>query len=97
MIIKGSGIPRKNGRRPYALDGREIITQHFVTRVTTPENPFAPHKHAKPELWYIIDGEAVVVIDGVDNCVEEGDLIVLDPWVEHGLRTGSEVTWICLG
>jgi len=97
MIIKGNDIPRKGGRRPYPLDGREIVMRHFVTRVTTPENPFAPHKHAQSELWYVIEGEAVVTIDGVDHPVESGDLIVLDPWVEHGLHTDSEVTWICLG
>ena len=97
MIIKGSAIPRENGRRPYDLEGREIAMRHFVTRVTTPENPFAPHKHEKPELWYIVDGEGLVTIDGVERPVESGDLIVLDPWVEHGLRTVSQVTWICLG
>lgn len=97
MIIKGNAIPRQNGRRPYDLEGREIVTRHFVTRVTTPENPFAPHKHAKPELWYVIEGEAQVAIDGVEHPVEGGDLIVLDPWVEHGLRTESRVHWICLG
>ena len=97
MIIKGNAISRQNGRRPYDLEGREISMRHFVTRVTTPENPFAPHKHAKPELWYIIDGAGLVTMDGVEHAVESGDLIVLDPWVEHGLRAESRVFWICLG
>jgi mannose-6-phosphate isomerase-like protein (cupin superfamily) len=97
MILKANTIPAKNGRRPYELEGREIVMRHFVTRVTTPENPFNPHKHAVPELWYIIEGEALVTIDGVDHPVESGDLIVIDPWVEHGLRTASRVAWICLG
>jgi len=55
------------------------------------------HKHAVPELWFIIDGEALVTLDGVEHPVESGDLIVIDPWVEHGLRTESRATWICLG
>lgn len=97
MILKANAMPAKNGRRPYELGGREVVVHHFVTRETTPENPFVPHKHAQPELWYIIAGEAVVSIDGVEHPVEGGDLIVLDPWVEHGLRTKSRVHWICLG
>ena len=97
MILKANAIPTKNGRRPYDLEGRELLVHHFVTRATTPENPFAPHKHAVPELWYIIEGEGLVEIDGVEHPVEAGDLIALDPWVEHGLRTTSKVTWICLG
>ena len=97
MIIKSNTIPLQNGRRPYELGGREILVHHFVTRETTPENPFEPHKHAVPELWFIIDGEALVTLDGVEHPVEGGDLIVIDPWVEHGLRTESRATWICLG
>jgi len=97
MILKASTIPIVSGRRPYELGEREIAVHHFVTRVTTPENSFKPHKHAVPELWYIIDGEALVTLDGVEHLVEGGDLIVIDPWVEHGLRAKTRATWICLG
>jgi mannose-6-phosphate isomerase-like protein (cupin superfamily) len=97
MIIKGSDIAIVNGRRPYELDGRQIVTKHFVTRVTTSDTPFRPHQHEQPELWFVIDGTAVVLLGGVDHPVESGDLIVIDPWVDHGLRTGSRATWICLG
>jgi mannose-6-phosphate isomerase-like protein (cupin superfamily) len=97
MVIRGKEIPATNGRRPYPLDGREIPVRHFVIRVTTPDNPFKPHQHEQPELWYIVDGEALVALDGQEHAVEGMDLVVIDPWVEHGLRTGSQATWICLG
>ena len=97
MIIKGSDIEAKSGRKPYALDGLVVQVKHFVVRVTTPENPFKPHKHGQPELWYIQDGEAIVSLDGIDRTVEAGDLIVIRAWIEHGLRTKREATWICLG
>jgi len=97
MVIRGREIPEKNGRRPYPLDGREFCVQHFVVRVTTPDNPFKPHKHERRELWYVVEGQALVSLDGQEQVVEETDLIVIDPWVEHGLRTESQATWICLG
>lgn len=96
-IIRGSSIEMIGGRRPYELSGREITLKHFVVRVTTPDNPFLPHKHQMPEMWFIIKGEGKVLLKGIEYDVEENDLIILDPWVEHGLRTESEVTWICLG
>jgi quercetin dioxygenase-like cupin family protein len=97
MILRGSELPEKNGRKPYELEGREVLVKHFVIRVTTPENPFKPHKHEQAELWYVIDGQALVSLDGQEQAVQGGDLIVIDSQVEHGLRTDSQATWICLG
>lgn len=97
MILKASEIEAPGGRRPYELGGRQITIRHFVTRVTGPDNPFKPHRHERPELWFLIAGEAIVSLDGVDHPVERGDLVVIDPWIEHGLRTDTEATWICLG
>ena len=74
-----------------------MVCRHFVVRVTTPDNPFKPHKHEQREIWFIIDGEALLSLDGTDHRVETGDLIELEPWVEHGLRTTGRVEWICLG
>jgi len=97
MIIKGGELPASGGRKPYPIEGRQVPIQHFVVRVTTPDNPFPPHKHEQGELWYIIEGQAIVTLDGQDHLVEAGDLIVLEPWIEHGLRTEGQVTWICIG
>ena len=97
MVIKGSEIQEQKGRKPYPLDGRQVLIEHLVVRTTTPSNPFEPHKHARRELWYIIEGQALVSLDGHEHAVEGQDLIVIDPWVEHGLRTEGQATWICLG
>lgn len=96
-IIKGSSIDMVKGRRPYELNGRVISTKHFVVRETKPENPFGPHKHEQSELWFIIKGKGKLLLNGVEYDVEENDLIILDPWIEHGLSTDGELTWICLG
>ena len=97
MILKSQDIPVVNGRKPYPLDGREVLTKHFVIRETTVDNPFGPHAHEQPELWFVISGEAIVKLGREESTVESGDLVVIDPWVEHGLRTISQATWICLG
>jgi mannose-6-phosphate isomerase-like protein (cupin superfamily) len=98
MITKGRDLPESGkGRRAYPLTAHEIAVRHLVTRVTGPDNPFGPHKHEQPELWFILDGHAVVSLDGQEHGVESGDLIEIAPWVEHGLRTDTEVRWICLG
>jgi|GEM_PF-510485 len=96
-IIKGSSMEMLNGRRGYDLAGREISTKHFAFRVTKPNNPFRRHKHEQSELWFIVKGTAKVFLDGKEYQVEENDLIILDPWIEHGLSTSGEVTWICVG
>jgi mannose-6-phosphate isomerase-like protein (cupin superfamily) len=97
MVIRGSEVETKEGRRPYPLDGLEVQVKHFVVRLTTPGNPFKPHKHERTELWFLIDGEAVVSIDGQDHAVKKGDLVTIEPWVEHGLHSDTKATWICMG
>jgi mannose-6-phosphate isomerase-like protein (cupin superfamily) len=97
MVLRKSSIEEVNGRRPYPLGDRQVSIGHFVARTTTPENPFSPHEHEKPEMWYIAEGKALVTLDNVEEQVEAGDLVVIDPWVKHGLRTNSQVVWICLG
>jgi mannose-6-phosphate isomerase-like protein (cupin superfamily) len=97
MILRAAEIEEVGGRRPYDLGDRSISVDHFVTRVTTPDTPFGPHKHEQRELWFILEGRGVVLLDGVDHEAGPRDLVVIDPWVEHGLRTESQVLWICLG
>ena len=98
LILKGKGIPEQpHGRKPYGLKGRKLPIEHFVVRVTTPDNPFKPHRHEMSEVWYVLEGEGLVNLNGQEQAVEAGDLILLEPWVEHGLRSESAVKWVCIG
>ncbi len=96
LIVRGKDLIAENGRTAYPL-GAQRAFRHFVSRVTTPENPFVSHFHEDEELWFILEGEATVTLGGEEYAVGEGDLVVLLPRVEHGLSTRSRVRWLCLG
>lgn len=97
MIIHNSDIPDEKGRKGYPIAGRQNLLHHLAVRITTPDNPFKPHRHEAEEIWYIAAGEALVELDGQEHPVVAGDVIILAPWVAHGLRTETQVKWVCLG
>lgn len=97
MIIKGNKLEVKDDVKRYPIKEHQDVIAHFVTRFTTKYNPFKPHKHDGQEFWYILEGKAKVQLDGKETEVEEGDLILLAPWVEHGLTSEKGVYWICFG
>lgn len=96
FIRKGRDIPEENRRKGYDVTAQEQIG-HFAVRTTTPENPFEPEKHDGQRFWFILEGEAVVTIEGESTKVEPGDLIVVAPWSRHTLRSDTQVRWICFG
>lgn len=98
MIIKGVKDADNEFRIFFGIDkNNNVKLKHFVVRITTPGNPFKPHKHEQEELWFIINGHGVFTEDGNDYSIESDDLIQIKPWVLHGLKTDSSVKWICLG
>ena len=97
MIIHAHDTQTTAGRTSYPLPELDLHVAHFVIRLTTSANPFRPHAHAQPELWFILDGQAIATLDGHDHPVAARDLIVIEPWVEHGLRVERRAEWICLG
>ena len=97
MIVRRSEVEATAGRAPYTLGETRVEVAHFVERVTTPTNPFGPHAHEQPELWYIVSGQAIVRLGEQEHVVDAGDLIVIEPQVAHGLRVEHEATWLCLG
>src|ERR1700733_11637431 len=38
------------------------------------------------ELYYVLDGEGCVVLDGVEHAVEKGSLVHIPPGVVHGAK-----------
>ena len=54
-------------------------------------SPFSPHRHAAAEIYYVLSGEGVVHLDGVEHPLRAGTSVFIpgDTW--HGARnTGRE-------
>ncbi len=76
------------------LDGAETRSVvDLMTAVATlkPGEQFhPPHVHAEEELLWIVEGEGVWSLAGEELPAKAGDLLVTEPWVEHGLKnTGA--------
>ena len=53
---------------------------------------FRPHRHAQPEVYYILSGEGIVSLSGAEHPVWPGTTIFIPGDAAHGARnTGSEV------
>jgi mannose-6-phosphate isomerase-like protein (cupin superfamily) len=96
MIVRGRALEEEKHRCDYGVQDLQDRIGHFVIWHTTPDNPFRPHKHVLEEFWFILEGEAVVILEGAEYRVGPGDLVVLRAGVEHGLRTDTDVRWICM-
>jgi mannose-6-phosphate isomerase-like protein (cupin superfamily) len=51
-----------------------------------------PHRHAQPEVYYVLSGIGVVTVDGNQHPVRPGTTLFIPGDSEHGVRnTGTEV------
>jgi mannose-6-phosphate isomerase-like protein (cupin superfamily) len=99
MIIRANQAQTDatRGRTAYPIADQQTLLHHLSVYHTTPGVPFPPHKHERIEIWYIVEGEAIISLDGVEDTVRGGDVVVLPSWVEHGLRSETSARWVCLG
>jgi mannose-6-phosphate isomerase-like protein (cupin superfamily) len=44
------------------------------------------HRHAQEEVWNVVSGEIVLVIDGKEHRLEAGDAAIVPPDVTHSAR-----------
>jgi mannose-6-phosphate isomerase-like protein (cupin superfamily) len=49
------------------------------------------HRHAPPEIYYVIEGAGVVTLEGVETSVKAGSAVFIPGMAEHGIRqTGTQ-------
>jgi quercetin dioxygenase-like cupin family protein len=77
------------------LSGDRTPTSQLTLGVTElgpgQPSPFLPHSHAQAEAYYVLSGEGVVHLDGVEHTLRAGSTVFIPGDVWHGARnTGSE-------
>ena len=58
--------------------------------VLEPGGHLALHRHDPAELYYILEGEAAVTIDGTTHAVGPGACVFIPASAEHGIRNSGE-------
>jgi mannose-6-phosphate isomerase-like protein (cupin superfamily) len=66
---------------------RDLMTA--VATMKPGEQLHPPHVHAEEELLWIAKGEGVWSLAGKEFPAKAGDLLYVEPWVEHGLRNSG--------
>ena len=63
----------------------------FALRVTMPpESSMGLHKHGgEEEMYIILNGEGLMTIEGIEQRVSKGDMILNKPYGTHGLLNDS--------
>ena len=78
------------GRLHWCLldDGRSPSPESVTTGVMTlgEDGWLGRHRHAAPEVYYVLEGDAVVAVDDDEVRVGAGSLVRLPGDVEHGIR-----------
>lgn len=78
------------------LSGDRTPTSQLTLGVTElapgQPSPFLPHRHAQTEIYYVISGQGIVEIDGVEHALRAGSSVFIPGNWPHGARnTGREV------
>ncbi len=70
--------------------GSNIV--HFIhDDVLPPGTSIGPHQHTNDsEYYYIVSGNGVMTLDGVEHEVSDGDITVVYPGGTHGLANCSD-------
>lgn len=66
------------------------VTQVAVAGIPA-DGVVEPHSHATMyEVFFVLEGDAVYVIEGNEHKVEPGDLVVVPPGAIHSVRVGRQ-------
>ena len=88
-LIRHQGdAPRERstcGWRDRLISREDVDVAAWVHAVDIDGSREHYHKRAT-ELYYVLDGEGIVVLDGEEHRVQRGSLVHIPPGVVHGAR-----------
>jgi mannose-6-phosphate isomerase-like protein (cupin superfamily) len=73
------------------IDGDETATTclTFGTATLAAGGWLSPHRHAQPEIYYVLSGSGALTIDGVRHDVSAGTGIFIPGNAEHGISNAG--------
>ncbi len=91
VLVRHEGdVPRERSACGYRdrLISREDVAQNPAAWAHAVDIDGAePHYHKRStELYYVIDGEGIVLLDGAEQEVRSGSLVHIPPGVVHAAR-----------
>jgi quercetin dioxygenase-like cupin family protein len=74
------------------VSGDLTPSEGLVAGVSTlePGGELAMHSHAPPEVYFVLEGEALVTVDGVERRVSAGAAVFIPGDAPHGVRNPFE-------
>jgi quercetin dioxygenase-like cupin family protein len=99
VVVRTADRPRETWDDPTRGD---ISWFTLISGDLTPSNTFsagiaelepggslAPHRHAEPEIYCILEGSCTVTIDGTDHGAGVGTVVFIPGNAEHGIHNES--------
>jgi quercetin dioxygenase-like cupin family protein len=73
--------------------GLDTVTMHQLTMA--PGDEFANHVHEESvDIISVVQGSGVLISDGVEYRIQQGDVVYVPAGVDHGMRNDGEETLI---
>jgi quercetin dioxygenase-like cupin family protein len=61
--------------------------------IVEPGGELALHSHAQPEIYFVLEGSAIVTIDGVARTVSLGAAVFIPGGARHSIRNSFDKTF----
>jgi mannose-6-phosphate isomerase-like protein (cupin superfamily) len=94
--LEGWADPTRGGVRWRTLFSADRTESESITcgiaEVTASgvEDLFSVHQHAQPEVYFVLSGEGMVTIDGVEYPIRAGSAVFIPPNALHSARNTGE-------
>ncbi|KAF2658119.1 RmlC-like cupin [Lophiostoma macrostomum CBS 122681] len=112
VVLSPAAISAREPERfPPDTKGGNVTWKTLVSSPQTPTDTFSSgiatcegggeghlelHRHAHAEIYHVISGRGVVIIDGREYDVEKGSVVYIPGDAEHGVRCVGEedLVWL---
>jgi len=91
--IDGWDDPERGRVRWRTLFSKGVSPTEGVTcgvALLGPGDWLARHRHAPPEVYYVLEGAGIVFLDGEERRVEAGDAVFIPGMALHGISQDGE-------